>query len=68
MSDVKAAWDVVGDRFSELSSRIGEKVRDPELRSDLEGAVTALGDALATTFKELAELVGDKLGPKDARE
>lgn len=64
MSDVKAAWDVVGDRFTELSSRIGDKVRDPELRSDLEGAVSALGDALAATFRELADLVNEKIGAK----
>lgn len=64
MADVKAAWDVVGDRFSELSTRIGDKVRDPELRSDLESAVSALGDALATTFRELADLVNEKIAAK----
>jgi hypothetical protein len=91
MADAKAAWDEVGNRFSEIASRvkeqfdaraayggpdsakvddavrtlvravdnaftaIGDTMRDPATRDEVKQAASAMGDAIATTFHDVAD-------------
>jgi hypothetical protein len=98
MSDAKAAWDEVGNRFSDLAGRvkdqfearsafgapdnekiddavrtlvsaidhaftaIGDTLRDPSTRDDAKRAAFAMGDALASTFNEVADQIRKRTG------
>jgi enamine deaminase RidA (YjgF/YER057c/UK114 family) len=93
MSDAKAAWDEVGNRFANLAGHvkeqfdartaeggpgseqvddavrtlvravdhaftaIGDTLRDPSLRDDLKHAASAMGDAIATTFRDVSDRI-----------
>jgi Flp pilus assembly pilin Flp len=93
MPDAKAAWDEVGNRFSEIAGRvkeqfdaraayggpdsqkvddavrtlvraldnaftaIGDTLRDPSTRDEVKQTASAMGDALATTFHEVADQI-----------
>jgi len=97
MSDAKAAWDEVGDRFSHLGKQIkdryearvafaeqdkaclddavkklgdaletafaaiGDTMRDAEIRAQVKDTAAAMGSALTTTFRELADMIDEKL-------
>jgi Flp pilus assembly pilin Flp len=98
MPDAKAAWDEVGNRFSEIAGRvkgqfdaraayggpdnqkvddavrtlvraldnaftaIGDTLRDPTTRDDVKQTASAMGDALATTFHEVADQIKSRTG------
>ena len=100
MNESKAAWDQVGDRFTELGQQIkdryeanvafgqedreqvddavkklvesldhtftaiGDSIRDPDVREHLKGTAQAMGNALTTTFREVAEDIQERLGRK----
>jgi hypothetical protein len=104
MADTKAAWDDVGNRFSDIAGRvkeqfearaafgepdaqkvddavrtlvraldnaftaIGDTLRDPSTRDDVKRAASAMGDAIATTFQEVAEQVKSRTGGRSSRD
>jgi Flp pilus assembly pilin Flp len=93
MADAKAAWDEIGNRFSEIAGRvkeqfdaraayggpdsqkvddavrtlvraldnaftaIGDTLRDPATRDEVKQTASAMGDALASTFHEVADQI-----------
>jgi len=93
MPDAKAAWDEVGNRFSDIAGRvkeqfdaraayggpdsqkvddavrtlvraldnaftaIGDTLRDPSTRDEVKQTASAMGDALASTFHEVADQI-----------
>ena len=93
MPDAKAAWDEVGNRFSDIAGRvkeqfdaraayggpdsqkvddavrtlvraldnaftaIGDTLRDPSTKDDVKQAANAMGDAIATTFNDVADQI-----------
>jgi hypothetical protein len=98
MAEAKAAWDEVGNRFSDLAGKvkeqfdaraaygapdsqkvddavrtlvraldnaftaIGDTLRDPATRDDVKQAANAMGDALATTFRDVADQIKSRTG------
>jgi hypothetical protein len=101
MPDAKAAWDEVGNRFSDIAGRvkeqfdaraayggpdsqkvddavrtlvravdnaftaIGDTLRDPSTRDDVKQAANAMGDAIATTFNDVADQIRSWKGHHD---
>jgi hypothetical protein len=100
MSESKAKWDAVGDRFTELGKHVkdrydagsaftqeqndrlndavrqivdaldagftavGDSLRDPGIRDELKQAGNAIGDAVSSTFNEVASEIKRAVGKK----
>jgi hypothetical protein len=63
MSESKAAWDEVGERFAELGRRIKDRYDAQaafgEERAKVDDALKNLADALDTTFTTIGETIRD---------
>jgi len=56
------------DQLDQAFTSIGDALRDPETKKTMNRAVRSLGDALGTTFQNLGDEIGRRVGGKGSRE
>lgn len=54
------------DQLDQAFTSVGDALRDPETKKTMNRAVRSLGDALGTTFQNLGDQIGRRVGGKGA--
>jgi len=52
------------DQLDQAFTSVGDALRDPETKKSMSRAVRSLGDAFGTTFQNLSEEIGRRVGGK----
>lgn len=60
-AEVEGALRKLGDALESAFDAIGETMRDPDIRDELKGVATTLGEALSTTFREVADGIDQRI-------
>ena len=62
------AMKKLGDALETAFGALGDTMRDPDIRVQLKDTAGAMGTALTTTFRELADVIDEKLRAKKDEE
>jgi len=60
-AEVESALRRLGDALDNAFNAIGDTMRDPGIRDELKGIAVAMGEAMSTTFREVADEIDQRI-------
>lgn len=60
-AEVEGALRKLGDALDNALDAIGDTMRDPGIRDELKGVAAAMGEAMSTTFREVADEIDQRI-------